>query len=205
MDEEDEISEIEDALAPARRFAGRWFYLRDSRIYGPFRHGELESMLAEGKLGPLTLLARDGGGGWHAAPSWPEFEGLFPEFAGRRRANDGELLQYHLDAVRQRAVRLFLLFLAMTLMVAGHVTALLLRARNPTPGSFCCCGFVWLVAGIIGAFYALSMLRRSWRLLAMLSLRIAVCGFIAAIGLPVILVVGVLLVVLRVIHVLSFA
>jgi hypothetical protein len=56
---------------------GAWNINVDGRIYGPYASERMLSFAAEGRLGPGSLIARDGSDDWHEARDEPEFSDLF--------------------------------------------------------------------------------------------------------------------------------
>jgi hypothetical protein len=187
---------IEDASprAPDNRSAVRWFYLSEGRILGPLTHREMESALAEGRLGPLTVLTCDGGDAWRSAASWPQFEGLYPHLTGNLPPN-AKLLEDHLHRVRRSAQKSFALFLILALMAAAHLTLAFLtrQVRYLFGFPFCCCA--WSVLGVAGGVKAILLLRRSGRLLLALPPRVIAIGLIGSIGLILAMILAMILIV----------
>ena len=57
---------------------GAWNINVGGRSYGPYSSERMLSFAAEGRLGPHSLIARDGSDDWHEARDEPEFTDLFP-------------------------------------------------------------------------------------------------------------------------------
>jgi len=57
---------------------GAWNIHVGGRSYGPYSSERMLSFAAEGRLGPRSLIARDGSDDWHEAWDEPEFAALFP-------------------------------------------------------------------------------------------------------------------------------
>jgi len=174
-------------MPASARFEIRWFYLSEGRIRGPYRREEMEALLAEGHLGPLTVITRDGGAGWCSAASWPEFEGLFPHLA-RPLPSNARLMERHLGPVRYRAYECFAIFVMLAAMAAAHLTAMLLSGAGShlLELPFFCC--LWVLLGAGGGVKAVLFLRRSGRLLLALPPGTAAVGLVGAVGLVLVLV-----------------
>ena len=56
---------------------GAWNINVGGRTYGPYSSERMLGFAAEGRLGPHSLIARDGSDDWHEARDEPEFTDLF--------------------------------------------------------------------------------------------------------------------------------
>jgi hypothetical protein len=56
---------------------GAWIINVDGRTYGPYSSERMLAFTAERRLGPHSLIARDGSDDWHEAREEPEFSDLF--------------------------------------------------------------------------------------------------------------------------------
>lgn len=56
---------------------GVWNINVDGRTYGPYSSERMLTLAAERRLGPHSLIAREGSGDWHEARDEPEFCDLF--------------------------------------------------------------------------------------------------------------------------------
>jgi hypothetical protein len=56
---------------------GAWTINVSSRVYGPFTSERMRGFVAEGRLAPHSLVAREGSSDWHEARDEPEFSDVF--------------------------------------------------------------------------------------------------------------------------------
>lgn len=57
---------------------GSWTMNVGGSVYGPYTLERMRAFVGEGRLGPRSLIARDGAGLWREAATEPEFADLFP-------------------------------------------------------------------------------------------------------------------------------
>jgi len=57
---------------------GAWTINVSGRIYGPYTSDRMRVFAGEGRVGPHTLVAREGTEDWHEARDEPEFAEFFP-------------------------------------------------------------------------------------------------------------------------------
>jgi hypothetical protein len=63
---------------------GAWTMNVSGRVYGPYSSERMRAFASEGRLGPTSLVAREGTVDWHEAREEPEFSEFFS--AGRPQA-----------------------------------------------------------------------------------------------------------------------